>query len=195
MPKTFVFDCQKAIAAAWDHCWKQNLEMRAMGRDFRGNTYYLTASDVEAQVRAFAEDTVQGQPWGTTDRSLMGYMVKIRLPGNLNEMVRSFLLRNPNITGHNYGKGHISGMRFRPAGEPLGEVAEASLAKKAKEKANPKPKPVHFSKNYYRALCQEERMKGKFSYSRPSGRKTSDPTKVTCKRCLKLFAEQPQQAA
>ena len=165
------------------------------GNDFRGNTYYLTASDVEDCVRRFLYDDLKGQPRGTSG---WGYGNGVRVSGNLNATVRDWLLSNPKLAWHNSGRGHISGARFRPVGEPISPAEEATKETKAKDAERSKlrregklaPKPVHFSKNYGGPLCTASR-RSPFSYSnhRSSARRTSVLANVTCPRCLKLLAE------
>lgn len=181
-------DFNQAIPAAFAHVWQRNLERRAAGDDFRGNTYYVTASDVEEQVRCFAEDQLAGKPWGTKESYGRGWHNGLRISGDLTGAVRQWLLRN--CDGHNFGRGHISGMRFRPRGEPIGP-AEATLAKQAAERANPKVKPVHYSLTYGPALCVKvAREKRGLRYwgnaLRSRAHTVSDWEHVTCKRCLNL---------
>lgn len=183
------FDFNKAIPAAFAHLWNLNLQKRAAGDDYRGNTYYLTASDVEEQVRCFAEDQLAGKPWGTTVSYGRGWHNGLRISGDLNAAVRQWLLRN--CDGHNFGRGHISGMRFRPRGEPVGPIEQATLQKKAEERANPKVKPVHYSYTYGHPHCvlaaakkRGRRIWGSMHRSR--AHTVSDWEHVTCKRCLNL---------
>ncbi len=181
------FHLQQAIAFAWNFLWQDNLAMRAKNNDFRGNTYYLTASDVEDQVRQLAYESHQGKPWGSTGRAWGGAAGKLRIsvPGStLQHEVRDYLLSNRNITGHNFGRGHISGMRFRPVGEPIGP-AEKTLAKKAEQRANPKPRPIHYAPgSSTKPLCSK---RSAFARWNPRGpRVRSDWEQVTCKRCQNL---------
>lgn len=184
-------DFSKAIPAAFAHLWNLNLTRRAAGDDFRGNTYYVTAADVEEQVRCFAEDQLAGNPWGTKVSYGRGWHNGLRISGNLNYAVRQWLMRN--CDGHNFGRGHISGMRFRPRGEPIGPTEKATLEKKAAAKANPRVKPVHYAPTYCQALCVSEARKKKGSrffggYRRSTAYTVSDWEDVTCKRCLNLHA-------
>ena len=181
------FDIAKAIPAAWNLLWSDNICKRDEGRDFRGNTYYVTARDVELQVRQFAAETVAGERWGTRGRAWGSPYVSVRIAGDLNNMVRQWLLGNHNITGHNFGRGHISGMRFRPRGAPLGP----SEIKTMKEKANPKPRPIHYNPNGYGfPRCTQARRSVYSRGWRPTARVDNDQSKVTCKRCLNLLAMQ-----
>lgn len=123
------FDRHAAIPAAWDLLWKNNLRRRAEGEDFRGSTYHLTATDVENQVRQFASETADGKAWGSTGPAWgRTYDHKLRFPGDLLGDVRRWLRNNPNLASHNFGRGHISGARYRPAGEPLGPAEVRTLS-------------------------------------------------------------------
>lgn len=184
-------DFSQAIPAAFVCVWQRNLKMRAAGNDFRGNTYYVTASDVEEQVRCFAEDQLAGKPWGTKESYGRGWHNGLRISGDLTGAVRQWLLRN--CDGHNFGRGHISGMRFRPRGEPIGPTEQATLQKKAEERANPKVKPVHYSYTYGPAHCvlaaKEKRgLRYWGNALRSRAHTVSDWEHVTCKRCLNLHA-------
>ena len=129
MAKRFAFNLDAAVPAAWDFLWAANLKDRAKqerdhldgdfgkyGRRWYTRTFYICAVDVVAQVRSFAYETAKGQKWGTN--GVRGPDYGIRLSGNVDGRVRDWLLRTKD--GHNFDRGHISGMRFRPRGEPLG---------------------------------------------------------------------------
>lgn len=178
------FDMQGAIAFAWAVCWADNLARRAAGNDHRGNTYYLTATDVETQVRRLAHETMQGKSWGSTGRAWgRGWEGGVRLPGDVQAQVRDWLLSNPDVEGHNFGRGHISGMRFRPRGEPLAPGEQHTLNTPRKPWAE---KPVHYSSNHGRALCVKARVSIYIRWRRPTTRTASDWAQVTCKRCLNM---------
>ena len=72
MKNTKAFSLSKALPAAFQRLWEQNLEDRAAGRDYRGHTYYVTATDLERQVRAFACDSKAGRAWSTHWRDSYG---------------------------------------------------------------------------------------------------------------------------
>lgn len=178
------FDMQGAIAFAWAVCWVDNLARRASGDDYRGNTYYLTAADIEAQVRRLAYETMQGKAWGSTGRAWgRGWEGGVRLPGDVQAQVREWLLSHPEIEWHNFGRGHISRMRFRPRGEPLAPGEQHTLNTRRKPWAE---KPVHYSPNYGRALCVKARVSIYSRWRRPTTRTASDWAQVTCKRCLNM---------
>lgn len=179
------FDMRAAIAFAWAQCWADNLVRRAAGGDYRGNTYYLTASDVECQVRRLANETMQGKSWGSTGRAWgRGWEGGVRLPGDVQAQVRDWLLHNPDVEGHNFGRSHISRMRFRPRGEPLAPGEQHTLNTPRKTWAE---KPVHYSRTYGPPKCVEARV-GRFydTWRRRSTRTDSDWANVTCKRCLNM---------
>jgi hypothetical protein len=206
MGRHFKFDVRAAIVAAWDLLWADNLKRRLkeealdkkLGRKssrFASQTYYLTASDLEDQVRSFAEDTAQGRPW-RKERAYGGYGFRVRLSGDLQSAVRDFLLRGNGgrIVGHNFGKGHISGMRFRPAGEPISPSEEKTIAAKAERRANPRRIVEHYSETYggY-PLCTSESATGKrvFHFRPSKASVTKKREEVTCRRCLNLLASIP----
>jgi hypothetical protein len=202
MRKSQPFDLAKAIPQAWAFLWADNLRQRAEDEKkshvYRpGNTYFLTASDVENQVRQFAQDQHNGKKWGDGGRAYgRAYtFVRITGAGNLQALVRSWLLREVRmgrLSSHNFGRGHISGMRFRPYGEPLAESEVKTI--KVKEARADKPRIQHSTRRYGgRPLCMEAQMKGKGMGWRPSKAWTTTQwDKVTCPRCLKL--PQPMKA-
>lgn len=199
MGKRFAFDLAKAIPAAWALCWADNLKTRAKGGTYRpSTTFYLTASDIENQVRLFGEETAAGEKWGTRGRAWgRGYGATVRISGDLKGTVRSWLITSVahgHLQAHNFGRGHISGMRFRPVGEPVSDAEQATV--KAKEARVNKPRPMHFSKQYgARPLCTAARPRTTF-YGRPSRAwTTTQRPKVTCPRCLKLLKAKTKEAA
>jgi hypothetical protein len=128
-----------------------------------------------------------GQKWG--DNGRWGPDYGIRLSGGVEGAVRDWLLRTKD--GHNFGRGHISGMRFRPKGAPFGPSEEDTIKKKVVPKG---PKPIHFCRSPYGGtpLCTavSNREKGKrFSFSRSQARTRTDWSAVNCKRCLNLKAD------
>lgn len=181
------FDTKLAIVTAWKELWAKNLRTRKKEKGrWAAATYYLTAADVERQVRAYAWATLNGKSWSDAEY----YGQSVRISGNLKGKVRDFLLRNPEITGHNFGRGHISGMRFRPYGEPIGPVELETMAKK--ERAKDRPPVKHFGKSYSsRALCVTEAAKAKgrriWGWRQSRAWVTSTAEEVTCPRCLNLM--------
>lgn len=190
-------NAQKMIAAAFEWLWKDNMKQRKAGHDFRGSTYYLTASDVERQVRVFAEETVKGLPLGSTGRGYGYSSVRIRLLDvrpqfRLLDFVRLWLQtqhRNGKLEAHNFDRGHISGARYRMKGAPLYEGEQTTLKAKAERRANPKPAPVHAPRSAkdHGILCQAASNAGWNGRHRRRG--VDDLSRVTCVRCLKLLKE------
>lgn len=218
MAKRFAFSIEKAIPAAWDFLWAVNLKERAKmeaenpngdfgkyARRWYTRTFYICAADIVAQVRSFAYETAHGKAWGTN--GVRGPDYGIRLSGDVEGRVRSWLLLF--TEGHNFGRGHISGMRFRPKGAPLGPSEEDTMEKQAKPK---KPPTIHFGTSDAYAggspLCirvqrfnenEARKAKGLPTYYRHHGRskaicrnnwagKTTwgKGMPVNCPRCLKL---------
>lgn len=195
--RTQPFAINDAIPQAWDLLWRSNLEQRKEDEKSehvyrKGSTYYLTASDVENQVRQFAQDQANGKPWGTSGRAWgRGYGLSVRLSGGqrLQSKVRDWLLnevRLGRLASHNFGRGHISGMRFRPKGEPLAPAEQRTI--EVKEKRKDKPKRLHLYSDGYcsRALCLKNRKRSPWGRGRSSAWCTNDKAKVTCPSCIKL---------
>ena len=190
MKRTFSFDRRAAMAAAWDLLWADNLKQRERGGCRPSTTYYLTASDLEAQVRLFADETAAGEPWGTRGRAYgRGYGSRIRFSGDLLGDCRDWLRRNPRLTSHNFGRGHISGERYRPVGEPISEAERGTLAEKAKRASKPRPIHMHIKEGRRRFLCAPEPKAPRWRQSRSQAHVTRDASRVTCPRCLKLMGE------
>lgn len=208
------FHLQEAIARAWDFCWASNIKRRAEHGDFRGQTYYLTATDIELQVRQFAYESATGVEWGSTGRayySHLGNAVRISVPGTtLQGAIREWLLSNRKIASHNFRRGHISGARFRPVGEPLSENEQRTLKKQAQEektrlekKARGEPlHRVHYRREgEYTNLCVLEQRLKKMIAAKAAGRyyhtplrsgrgygcSTRDHAEVTCPICRNLL--------
>jgi hypothetical protein len=196
------FNLQEAIPAAWELLWQDNLKQRAenekraaeTGKESygAGRTFYLTATDVEDQVRMFAQEEFDGKPWGSTGRSYGSYPNGIRISGDVFGDVRKWLLHNPNLQEHNFGRGHISGMRFRPVGEVLSAAEQATLAAKEKAKANRaagKLPPVHFRKGSWGSaiLCAKRGPFSRSNYRSHGPRGTNVAAEVTCPRCKNLL--------
>lgn len=204
MRKRFAFDTAKAIQYAWDLLWQGNLKQRAedaklakrLGKPTvygMARTYYLTATDLVRAVRELAHCTAKGDPWPTDPSSLVHYYgSQVRMSGDLLGTVRRWLRSNPKLTSHNFGKGHISGERYRPIGEPISEAEKTTAEKKERKRAPDYKPPVHYKvEGRWRALCTHKRMAGKgygFSRQRSWPRTTDKAADVTCKQCLNLLA-------
>lgn len=210
------FDLQKAIADAWDFCWQSNLGQRAENeRDAqeRGRpgyrddcTYFLTASDIEAQVRQFAVEQAEGRPRGSTGRArgrtpMYTSRGRLKMIGpSVNGAVRDWLLaecRAGRLQSHNFGRGHVSGMRFRPAGEELTVQEQGTMARHEKRRervaAGLPGRPYHYNKNGFgrTPLCTAARKR--VVWRRSTARTTANRDKVTCPRCKNLLAQQQEE--
>lgn len=201
MAKRVQFDTKLAIKTAWDVLWAHNLKIRGTPDDYRNRSYYVTAADLVNQVRSFARSTMEGKPWDTSKPNNFGgfgsYLEgggRLRMSGDLQGVVRDWLRHNPNIASHNFGRGHISGMHYRPVGQPISPTEQKTLTKKAEQRANPKPRPRHFGKSYgARAACVLASGRKIAGWTRSNAWVTSKVADVTCPRCLKLIAEQKLQ--
>ena len=185
------FDVQAAIPEAWDFLWSDNLARRAKGEDYRGSTYHLTAADVENQVRQFAYEAAHGQKRGT--RAWGRPCSLVRISGDLQGRVRSWLQGQVSrgvLVTHNFGRGHISGARFRPKGEPLSPAEEKTFQDKAARKD--RPRPVHLARRSGSGISCRPAPKG-FSYGRGGAQamRSTNPERVTCPHCLKIIAASP----
>lgn len=194
MRKTF--DIAKAIPQAWAVQWKKLQDMREKHSTWRTDSAtYLTAADIESQVRTFAEEEVQGRPWGASGpahgRPLFS-SVRISLGSgtSMQYEVRSWLLkevRAGRLESFNFGKESITGMRFRPAGMGLTETERKTMEQKARaEQARKEGKrpPMHFSRSHSNPLCTSQ--SGRMRFRRSNARMSHDWEKVDCPRCLKL---------
>ena len=193
------FDVQAAIPKAWTFLWRANLARQQAGEDYRGQSTYLTASDVEAQVRQFAQEQFDGRAPGSTGPARGRRYTVVRLttgrPGGVFGLIRDWLLaevRAGRLEIFKFGRGHISGARFRPAGQGPNLAEEQSMDRKRARQG--RPAPVHASvsgRHGGRPLCTKERRRG-FSW-RPSRfvRTTAEPGEVTCARCRNRITEMP----
>lgn len=191
--KVLAFDVRLACQTAWDALWANNLKLRKKDKNTRwaNRTYYLTAADIENQVRSYAQNQFDGRPWDTKYIACgrpgqYGW----RIRGNLQAMVRAWLFGNSQLTSHNFGRGHISGARFRPVGDPIAPSEQETNARHTKQRAEGYQRTLHYAAHMGGTiLCQQAR-RAKRSYS--SGRSrawdTRDKAKVTCKQCLNLLA-------
>jgi len=139
----------------------------------------------------FAQETVNGEKWGTHGRAYGKGYTSIHIGGDLQKIVRAWLFAQVSagkMQVHNFGKGHISGARFRPNGAPLAPSEKETFERKAKEKTRTTPKPVHFAL-HGGAGCTQIKKPSRFGRSSRSTRTTSDLDKVTCPRCIKLRGE------
>ena len=158
---------------------------------------YFTATDLKAAIRLYADRSSREDILTRQEAPWWGYNGWCRLVisdkpygGDLLSICRDFLLHHSDLEGHNFGKRCISGARFRKKNSGLSEAEKKTIEKKEK------PRPVHIlepniHKNTRRLLCQAgigREVSWRGYYGRKS-RTTSDPSQVTCKRCLNLLAK------
>lgn len=216
MAKKTVFNLNDEIQKAWLWCWAYLCEPTKVRepiyndegyptgefekeeRTYPARQSYLTATDLVQRIRCAAAEQLDGKPVGHYGANSHYLTVRISTGGrgDLLGVVRTWLLRNPELEQHNFGRGHISGMRFRPVGSGLTESEAKTVEKKRKRIAG--ETPVHYrntpegrSSFYGSPLCVAPR-KRTASYrapSRSSARLTNEVEKVTCPRCLKKLAE------
>lgn len=218
------FNVEVEIQKAWDWCWKHFCEpteyrdeiydkdgmptgeFEKETRTIQPRQSWLSASDIERRVRAAAAEQLEGKEPGTYGADAWGHRLQISCgPGGLLGAVRDWLstqIARGILTGHNFGRGHCSGMRCRPVSVPLTAAETKTIAQR--EKRIKGETPVHFSDpevNRYpgKSLCSRKaretnkaKSRGYFSrgYGRSNTRLSSEPAKVTCPRCLKLLAAQ-----
>jgi len=168
------------------------------------HTPYITASDLENQVRRFADEQMNGEAWGTNGAAWgrgFGASIKIRIdgPGTLSDVCWRWLARQERTGKLRCDRlGRV--LRYRPAQQPLSEAEQRTLAKHAVPWNERPAKPVHATKGGKlgnRILCARPWKPGMY-IGRPSRnvRKTVMFEKVTCPRCLKLIkAQQAEQQA
>lgn len=191
------FDPNKMCQHVWDVLWANNLAQRAKEKKnprWANSTYYLTAADIVRGVRNVAAAQLRGEEWPATyDKVFWGSDYGLRVSGDVQGEVRDWLFANPKLTYHNFGRGHISGARFRPVGEPMGPSESETLKKKAERRANPRPRTVHFTTGYTTLLCTKNR---RSPFSRPSKAwTTKEEVKVTCPQCKNLLAAKKLERA
>lgn len=181
-PVSTRIDLLREIEDAWSRLWAKNLKDRNAGQDYRGTTYYLTATDIEREVRK------------SVDERLDTYGARIVGAGRLLDRIRVWL-RGQCVRGrlecHNFGRGHISGQRYRPAGQPIGPAEAATIARKKENR----PRPIHLSRSTSWnpiPLCTAGRSRSRFSRGRSKTWTTKDVGRVTCTRCQKILQSEAQ---
>ena len=193
------FDLQAEVAKAWDWLWES--------RDHRcwKQENYVTASDVESRVRAAVAERLKGKPYGSEGRETYSRVqISTGSQVDLLGLCRRWLMDQMGagrVEGHNFGRGHCSGMRFRPAGAPLGEVEQKHLETPREELARRRwirhmasdPAEPLNGRGHKDRLCERGRKPRRF-YGFPRRQfhsdVTADPSKVTCKRCLAIMAKE-----
>ena len=216
------FNLDREFQKAWDWCWSyycepsvyeneqynektQEWEKTGEKRELEPRQSWLTATDLERRVRASVAEQVNKVPYGSYGADAWGkgastLRISTGKRGNLLDACRDWLLsqaRSGKLSAHNFGRGHISGMRFRPVGLDLTEAEKKTVEKKAVPYDQ---KPVHFADPDTRSfrsltLCSKatretnkKKLRGYFRQpNRSKSRTTTDRSKVTCPRCLKLL--------
>lgn len=191
-------ELEKALAFAWEWKLKQRAQMKPT--DYRyAETFYLQAADLERRVRGAVAEVANGEAYGTYGMSYASYLSGGSIRGlggvSLLSHCQTFLYRRSDLKSHNFGRGHISGARYRPHDWPLSPAEEKTLANQAKEK------PVHFKREReWKPLCTANRKDRRSNYSRCFSRHrsnthvTNEVGKVTCPSCLKALASIPKEA-
>lgn len=186
-------EMQKALEWIVAYKAERRAEMEAKGETddvWYAQECYTTATELERRVRAAAAEQMDGKPYGSNgfdDFAMKPFQVRGLNGIPLLHHCRSFLLRHPKLNRHNFGRGHVSGERFRTDDMPLSTAEQRTMAEKAKVK------PVHLRRpTTWKPLCTATRQPKRSAFSadrgRPASNVTSDPAKVTCPRCLKLIA-------
>lgn len=166
---------------------------RKEGRDFRGDTYYFTASDVEQRVRAHSQELVDGLKEGELGRGYccLGVRISTGAGMDLLHVVREFLFRKVRCGELAYAdrKGTCSGARFRPVGWPL-SPAEVRIKALSPEEKRRQAYIVHLETATSKQACPTAK-RSPYSYrsSRHSIHSTVFPEKVSCRKCQALMAQ------
>lgn len=222
------FNLETELQKAWDWCWNYYCEPSEYREEiydedgmptgkYKGETRtiaprqsWLTATDLERRLRAAAAESLAGESYGSFGADAWGrgpasVRISTGSPGGLLEAVRHWLsgqIRKGKLTGHNFGRGHCSGLRCRPVGLGLTDAEQQTIERR--EKIRKGEVPIHFrdeASNSWNAksLCtkasraaQLAKAKG-YRFARHNARSstqtTTTPEKVTCPRCLKLLAK------
>lgn len=186
---TLRIDLRAEIAAAWDRCWKRNLRSRLKGHDYGGRSYYLTATDLERDMREEFK------------KRLNSYRFRIRGLNRrpLLDHVRSWLSGQVSVgvlEADSRGRGHCSGMRFRPAGAPASPAEKKVDALPEAERDRRRnvrhlsvaPAPKYGDPPRLCFVAPKKKKRVSFASRRRRSYPTRDPGAVTCKKCLKLLA-------
>ena len=196
------FNFQQACDMAWEWCWQHSCEGDMSWRGQR----YLTATELANRIRCYAAELERDLPYGELASWAYGIRTRVSAPGRhgLLWAVRDWLqqqVQAGRLTGHNFRRGHCSGMRFRPVGDELTAAEQRTLAEKSR------PALVHFAdllqpSDRWFTLCSRKARETSRKKVRSSFRSarhydtqlTRVEAAVTCPRCLKLL-RQPGGAA
>lgn len=186
------FDIKAALPQAWDLVWKDQVRQQQEGAEFSGKgAHYVTASDLESQVRRFANEQHEGKAWGSTGRAwgreYAGVRIRTGSRITLLDVCRGWLQSQRNagkLEEFNFGRGHISGARYRPAGIGLSDAEKQTMQRRE----NPTPYAERRVHAGGRPLCT---WKPGWYYrgSRGRVRHTDKPGEVTCPACRNLLAK------
>jgi hypothetical protein len=135
---TLRIDLRAEIAAAWDRAWKRNLESRLKGRDYGGDTYYLTATSVEREAREEFSNRLNSCRYRILGLGGIRFLDHVRnwLSGEV---------RSGRLEADSRGRGHCSGMRFRPAGAPASPAEKKADALPTAERSRRRFGIVHLA--------------------------------------------------
>jgi hypothetical protein len=196
--KRIAFDVNAALPAAWDQLWAENLKQRKDDLRYEkkvgkrafnwARTYYITAASMERLIREMADKVAWAQVGNTA------VYRGVRFSGNLQRTIHDWLFgqaRRGVLTYHNFGKGHISGARFRPVGQPMAEAEQQTVARNAKRRTTPRVR--HYIADGSLA-CMKPRKRSIFSRHRSTVRTTKNKLDVTCPRCRNLLGLGPYLA-
>lgn len=197
MKYTVIVLVPKQIANLCSLAWQGVWDSRAKKKDednFRGRLDYITASDLERMVRHLAVKMTDSR---NTSYSFEDWMMadphgyRFSAPGHhsLNDAVRDWLLeraRQGQIHGHNFGRGHISGMRFRPVEKAAMNPTEQETVKRREERRHKVPPRHALAGESTALLCGDGKGPWRGTFRR-SARTAKDRKDVTCPRCLALL--------
>lgn len=184
------FDVNQALPKAWELQWQRAQQNAAKGYE---RASHVTASDLEAQVRTFAEEQMQSKPWGSSGAAWgKPYGMRLRISGNLLDRCRDWLLdqvRKGKLESHNFGRGHISGMRFRPCGTGMSKAEQSTLHRREVRRTHAAPVHARISDKDASLLCQQPKSHRSFRslYRGACARRPAEYAQVTCPRCRTLL--------
>lgn len=194
-PQT-AFDLKAAMTEALDWLWtykaaeRKKLEAKGDTSDrWYAEHTYTTATELERRVRSALcerQNSAKVGAYGINGGIYSGFRIQGLGGISLLDHCRRFLLRS-GLERHNFGRGHVSGERFRAPGVEIPESERKTLEAKAKTK------PVHLKRaSAWAPLCTEGRKSQRGTFSRhrshrPSTSLTQEADKVTCPRCRKLM--------
>lgn len=185
--KLQTFDLDGELQAALARYWQRGELARKAGHDYRGMSRYVTATDLERDVREhltarFYESGLRGR-----------FVIHTGQRGGLLQAARAFLfarVRAGELASHNFGRGHISGERFRLASTEVSAAEQQSVARRER------PRVVHApasETSYGRPLCTATRTRSLYYTRRRAVITSSERERITCARCIKLTTNPTQE--